>query len=223
MRLKRRPVWLMAATLAVPLQDDGKWVIQKYSNIKVNEVSFLSPAGISIKVDKSASPLVRLLPENTKISGFSVEGKLNGLPKFAHLDKEGSGEADDFALRIGFVVPGDKKLGALRKLFAPEWIRNLFSMAPEGKGIDRIWFFNFVQNLNALGKGRVHPKSELIREEYFAHAVVGPFSLKKTFDKPIDAAAVWINSDGDDSGSSFGLEILKLELGLEEDKKEVLK
>lgn len=208
----------MAATLAIPLQDDGKWVIQKYSNIKANEVSFVSPAGIHIKVEKSASPLVRLLPENTKISGFSVEGKLNGLPKFAHLDKEGSGESDDFVLRIGFVVPGDKKLGALRKLFAPEWIRNLFSMAPEGKGIDRIWFFNFVQNLNALGSGRFHPKSELIREEFFARAEVGEFSVKKTFDEPVAAAAIWFNSDGDDSGSSFGLEIFKLELGLEEKK-----
>lgn len=213
----------MAATLAIPLQDDGKWVIQKYSNIGANEVSFLSPAGISIKVDKSASPLVRVFSENTKISGFSIEGKLNGLPRFSRIDKEGSGEADDFALRVGFVVPGDKKLGALRKLFAPEWIRNLFSMAPAGKGIDRILFFNFVQNLNALGSGRVHPKSELIREEFFARAEVGAFSVKKTFDQPIEAAAVWINSDGDDSGSSFGVEILKLELGLEENKKDVLK
>lgn len=216
MRLKRGPAWLMAAMLAIPLQDDGKWVAQEYSNIKTNEVSFLSPAGIRIRVDRSASPLVRLLPGNRKVSGFSVEGKLSGLPSFPRIEKEGVGDADDFALRIGFVVPGERKLNAVQKLFAPGWIKKLFSMAPEGKGIDRIWFFNFVQKLTSLGKGRVHPKSELIREEFIARAEVGGFSVEKTFDEPIDAAAIWINSDGDDSGSSFGLEILKLELSVEE-------
>ena len=123
--------WLFAFIM-IPISSPEGWDAEKYSKIPGNEVKF-SKAGIQIKVKESASPLIYSLKETPEIIGFEVSGKLTGLPKPG---------VDDSPLRIGFVLPGKRKLNFFKRMLAADWVKRLYDKAPKGSGIDGIHFFN---------------------------------------------------------------------------------
>ncbi len=205
----------LLAVLAIPLDSQGPWEVEKYSRLPAHTVNF-SPEGLRIQVKESASPLFYPLPPQTKALGFKVEGEFRGLPQFPAAAIQGEKGADDFALRVGFIVPGDKQLSGLKKLLAPEWIKNLYSKLPKGLGLDHVHFFNITQNPAQVNSSRTHPASELIQEEMIAVVTKpGPFQYEFTMKKPLAAAALWIGSDGDDTKSNFEVVISKLEIRTE--------
>ncbi|MCX6129611.1 MAG: hypothetical protein NTX25_11170, partial [Proteobacteria bacterium] len=158
--LKATILW---AFLAIPMHDAGRWEVEKYSKIPAHTLDF-SSAGLKIQIDKSASPLFYALPSVQRVYGFKVQGEFQGLPRFLNTPKQGDKGADDYALRIGFIVPGEKKLTGLRRVLAPDWVKNLYDKIPKGLGLDRVQFFNITQNPAQLNLTRVHPLSELIQE-----------------------------------------------------------
>ena len=205
---------VLMAVLVVPTQRASPWEQEKYSHIPKNEVSF-SEKGILIRVIHSASPLIFPLDSTKKVTGFRVRGEFRGLPNFSNVGLQGEKGADDYVLRVGFVIPGNKHLTGLKKLFAPAWVTNLYSKVPNGSGLDRIQFFNVTQNPLQLGRHRVHPLSDLIQENFFAVASkVGAFDYDYVFKQPLDTSAVWISVDGDDSKSVFDVAISSIELSL---------
>jgi len=205
------PLTLMAA-ISLPTHNLDKWQVETYSRIPSNIVSF-SKTGILIKLNGSAGPLIFPLSGPTTISGFRVRGEFRGLPKFKDVSRQGERTADDYPLRIGFVIPGDRKLSGLKKMFAPEWVKKLYEKAPKDSGISHIQFFDVTQNPLQVGKGRIHPASDLIHEEFFALAKEsGPFDFKYQIKTPLKAIAVWISIDGDDTGSTYDVLISDIEL-----------
>lgn len=203
---------VLMAVLVIPTKQASLWEQEKYSHIPKNEVSF-SERGILIRVIRSASPLIFRLDSTKKVTGFHVRGEFRGLPNFADVGMQGEKGADDYALRVGFVIPGNKRLTGLKKLFAPAWVANLYSKAPDGSGLDRIQFFNVTQNPLQFGQHRVHPLSDLIQEDFFALASkVGAFDYDYVFKQPLEVSAVWISIDGDDTKSIFDVTISSIEL-----------
>lgn len=203
---------ILLAVMLIPTHESGSWILQSYSSIPRNEVDF-SNRGILVKVNSSASPLIFPFKDKESLSGFRVAGEFRGLPKFADPSSQGKKGFDDFPLRLGFVVSGKKQLGTFQKLVAKDWVRRLFSLAPEGEGVDKILFFNITQNPHQVGGERTHPMSELIRETFIDSVKEkGEYSYSYTFKAPIEVLAIWISIDGDDTKSAFDVLIRALEV-----------
>lgn len=202
----------MMAIIAIPVQEQAAWKQEKYSKIPKNEVTF-SKEGLFVRVNKSASPLIYPLLPAKKILGFRVTGEFRGLPKFSSTEAQGQRGSDDYALRVGFVVPGAKRLSGVKKFFAPVWLKNLYSTIPIDTGIDGVRFFNVTQSKKQLDQERTHPSSDLITERFFALAEDGgKFDYSYDFKEPIEAAAIWLSIDGDDTKSKFDVLIQRLEI-----------
>lgn len=171
---------------------------------------------MNVRVDKSASPLIHALNSSRKVVGFHIKGEFRGLPSFPDVARQGEKGADDYALRIGFVIPGNKRLSGFKKLLAPQWIKSLYEKVPEGSGVDHIEFFNVTQSPRQLGLRRIHPLSDLIEENFFAQVSrAGTFDYEYTLKTPLEAAAIWISIDGDDTKSAFDVLISTLELAIQ--------
>lgn len=194
---------VLFAALVIPTDLSTNWKIEEYSNRPKNQVSF-SNQGIRIQVNKSAGPLIFPLKAKTQITGFKIRGEFLGLPQILKPLAQGEKGFDDYPLRLGFVMPGQKKLTGFKKIFAAEWVKRLYEQVPKDSGIDSVRFFNVTQNSEQVGKSRIHPSSDLIQENFFAVVQkIGPFSYDYQFAQPFDAVAIWLSVDGDDTLSKF--------------------
>ena len=128
----------MLAVMAIPLDKKEAWTELAFKNIPTNTVSY-SPTGIKVAVKNSASPLVYKLDKFYKVSGFEVILKVDGDLKNDPPEKNFE---EDSLFRLGLVVEGKQKLNAVKKLFAPDWVKKLFALAPEGAGLEKIYFYN---------------------------------------------------------------------------------
>jgi hypothetical protein len=212
MRFWRLRFISLYGAVIMPVIDGSQWTIEKYSNIPANAVLYPKD-GMLIKVDRSASPLIFRLTPPRKVTGFHIKGEFRGLPKFKDVKSQGEKGSDDYPLRIGFVIPGEKQLTGLKKILAPAWIKNLYSTAPPGSGVDHIEFFNVTQNQLQLGHHRIHPLSDLIRETFFSQVErAGIFDFDHRLTEAIEATAIWISIDGDDTKSTFDVLVRSLNL-----------
>lgn len=202
---------LVAGAIALPLQYPGDWQLLEYRDLPANAVEF-GAAGMAVRVDASASPIVYPLPEPVRIERIEVSGHLDGLLALEP-GIQGSRDGDDFALKLGLVVAGGKTLNPVQRLFTAGWIERLYALAPEGAGIDRIEFFNAVQEPALLGARRRHPLSDLIYENnVWLIDVPGKFDLSHRLDEPLEVIAIWLSIDGDDSQSRYTTLIRDLRL-----------
>lgn len=202
---------LLAGAIVLPLQEQGNWQLLEYSSLASNRVEF-HDRGMLVSVDRSASPTVYPLDGVSRVARVSVKGELTGL-----LDvdpaRQGQAGADDFSLKVGLVVAGDKRMNFLQRLISADWIKTLYGLAPADTGIDRILFLNAVQDESRLGLERQHPLSELIYERnVWVLDRSGPFELHYDLESPLDIVAVWLSIDGDDSGSNYSMLISRLSL-----------
>lgn len=210
---KLRP--LLMAAFIVPVNSLDEWKTEKFSKGPGNDVT-ASATGLKIKVRSSASPLILPLKEKQLVSSFRVQVHFSDLPRFSDVAKQGLRGADDFPFRLGFIVPGDKKLTGVKKMFASSWVKHLFSQIPQETGLDRIEFFNVVQNKTLVGTSREHPASDLLRENFiYWIEKPGAVSIEHRLKSPIEAVALWISIDGDDTKSSYEVEISKIGLASE--------
>jgi hypothetical protein len=202
----------LAGAIVLPLQQMDNWQLLKFSNIEANQVDF-GREGMTVGVDSSASPIIYPLDQPRLVRRVEVSGVLSDLLQL-HAARQGDGDNDDFTLKIGLVVEGNKTLGGLQKWFSPDWIKNLFELAPEGTGVDTIYFLNAVQDSRQLGRQRQHPLSDLIYENnVWLLDKPGRFAFTHTLEQPLEVIAVWLSIDGDNSRSRYStlIETLRLE------------
>ena len=212
---RRLPRLLSVTLLTVLLTDPGLWHLFSYDGIRPNQVSF-SQAGMRIEVDASNSPTVVALERTAHVKSVAVAGQLKGEALRLSGGRQGESGFDDFALRIGLVVPGTRRLDFLERQFAPDWVVQLSDLAPEGLGLDQVYFLNAVADPRLLGRTRTHPASDLLVEHFaWELAAPGAFSLAHEFDAAIPINAIWIAADGDDTQSTFTLDLERLEIGVE--------
>lgn len=199
------------SAMVIPTTNLTDWKIEQFSRVPKNEIT-ASAKGLLIRINGSAGPLIYPLKTKAMISGFKVTGEFLGLPKFTKPSLQGEKGFDDYPLRLGFVVPGDKKLSGFKKAFAAQWVKRLYEQV-NGTGLDSVRFYNVTQNSKQVGQTRIHPASDLFQEEFFAEVErSGPFSYEFQFKQPIETVAVWISIDGDDTKSAFDVLITILEL-----------
>ena len=202
---------LLAGAIALPLHEQGNWQLLEYGKLPANEVSF-GERGMRVSVNGSASPLLYPRQGVSRVARISVAGELDELLNVRAGSQGGEGE-DDFCLKVGLVLAGDRRLGFFERLVSADWVKTLHDLAPAGAGIDRILFLNAVQHASQLGQRRRHPLSELIYERnVWLIDRSGPFELHYELETPRDVVAVWVSIDGDDSRSSYSTLIRELTL-----------
>ena len=190
----------LLAAVVIPLEQKG-WSEISFGKIPVNKVTH-SATELKVEVKGSASPLVYKLDRLVVIKSIQIKLKINGDIKTPAA--AGKWEEDSL-FRIGLVANGDKTLTGVKKLFAPDWVKKLFALAPEGVGLDKIYFFNLGRTSSQNGLSRLHPKSELMNEEIVAvrSGTEASVQIDKVLSPPISTAALWISIDGDDTNSEF--------------------
>lgn len=210
------------AMIAVPMSTSDGWLELKFNKIKPNVVE-RSETGTLVKVDGSASPLIHGFGKIVQIDGFEAEVEISGSMNQMEAWKDFE---EDSLLRIGLVAEGPEKLGTMGSLFAPEWVKRMFELAPKGHGLDKIYFYSITSRADLDGKSRQHPKSKFMHEQNAflmpsqAGATIGStdaaavksvlVSVSRKFPKPIPAAGIWLSIDGDDSKSKFEVKIKSL-------------
>lgn len=204
---------IFAVLISIPLITPTNWEVLTYRNIKPNGVEF-TKQGLKLSIDESASPVIYKLPQTEKIYEVFVEGRiLSGQLRLQNPKDQGLSQSDDFILRMGLVVEGSKKLSWVQRVAAPAWIKRLHSVAPSGKGIDGIYFYEIAQEASLIGTRRTHPLSDLMKEEIVTSVKAdGSFSFTKTLDTPLSVLGIWISSDGDDTKSKYDVLISNIEL-----------
>jgi len=201
---------VLALSLVLPLATPADWEILTFRGIPPNRVRF-DDRGMTIDVDRSAGPVVLALAGPTRIREVRVAGRLTGTVRTTP-ELQGAKGADDFALRVGLVEAGQRRPGVLERRFAPEWVRRLFALAPPGRGVGHVRFFNLGLDGSQIGWSRTHPRSDLLFEEVIAApGDDGRFDFTaRTSGAPV--LALWLSADGDDTGSSFTVRIERLDL-----------
>jgi len=196
---------------SVPMQlGEQYWQTLEYNNIRTNTVTELEQ-GLQIQVDASASPLIYVFDQPQTIQQVSVKGMMGRLPAIPSGLKQGEKGADDFPFRLGLVLEGDKTLNFAQKLIAAQWVKILFSLAPEEAGIDQIMFLNLANAGKAANFEiqREHPDSKGLYTETIVKQVSADekFYFDYTLAMPVKVIALWISSDGDDTGASYSLTV----------------
>lgn len=195
----------------VPLDDAAKWQVLQFRSLPPHRIRF-SRAGLEMIVEASAMPVIYPLPTQMAVSTVRVRGRIEGTLRVPP-ERQGEAKFDDYAFRVGLVEPGERTLNFVERQFAPAWVRKLFELAPKGGGISHIHFFNLGTDRSQIGRERQHPLSDLILEKVVAvPAPDGRFELVHTLDRPLQTIAVWLSSDGDDSGSKFTVLVEGIEL-----------
>jgi hypothetical protein len=200
----------LGKSLSVPFAKEGFQVLS-FGNIAANTYDF-SGSDLVIRVDNSAGPLIFPLSQSQSFSRLRVSAKQLGALSLKE-GTQGATNHDDFTLKVGLVFAGQNRLNFLQKLLAADWIKQLYRLAPAGTGISKIHFYTVNQDSALTGTIRQHPLSELLYEEY-----IGPADEQGNilFDLPIQDAtevlALWISADGDDTDSSFEIQIHSIEL-----------
>jgi hypothetical protein len=200
--------------------DNGQgWkVIQFRSKLPNKVVS--DKDGLHIAVQCSAGLLVYCLSEQTPVHGILLRGAVTGLPRIPEGRRQGDKKADDFAMRIGLVVSGTKKLGKTKKLFAPELVKRLFELMPKSQGIDHVLFLNLANDPPPKWRRRIHPLGKgLLREQVACvKKEPGDFKLKVAFEKPLTVVALCICCDGDDTKSRYQVTVKSIQLNPKTEK-----
>ncbi len=202
----------LMAVMLIPLNPKSDWQELKYKSIASNKVK-LAGKKLQITVNKSASPLIQKFNSDKKVvsvtvSGQRLSGSLN-IPEGAQQGQTKKPKADDYLFRLGLVLEGKNKKPRIPGFLIPAWVKKMFKLAPEGKGIKHIYFLNVAEDKSSVGQKRPHPleKKYLYEEVITSVGPEGRFKFTKSFKKPVSILGFWISSDGDDTKSQFSLEV----------------
>lgn len=199
----------LGGTFVLPLAQTNGWQFLKYRKIPSNTFH-CTPEGLVIGVTNSAAPAVFPLTNEFSVVKISVSGQVSGSLKVPP-GKQGQKGFDDFVLRVGLVEPGTHTLSWWQKRVAADWVKKLFSLAPSGKGISKIHFFNVGTDAAQIGRNWIYNSGVPMEQTVVAVLDAdGHFAFTNRFAKPIKAIAVWISSDGDDTHSSFTVTLNKV-------------
>ena len=163
---------------------------------------------LKVIVSKSNSPTVFKFEEPEDITAFEFDISIMGEMNKAPIE---TGFEEDAFFQIGFIVVGDNHLGAMGKMFAPQWVKELFGFAPEGKGLDKVYFYNVASQKSSVNQERQNPKSKYMYEKIiFTKDETGGKILSYTLPKKLKTTALWIGAEGDYTSSEFSTTVNKI-------------
>jgi uncharacterized membrane protein YidH (DUF202 family) len=200
-----------SGSVVLPLSEQANWQVLQYSGLPPHRIRF-SKAGLEMMIEGSAMPLIYPLSGRLRVSSIRVKGRVEGTLQVPP-GRQGEKTFDDYVFRIGLVEPGERTLNFVQRQLAAAWVRKLFELAPKGSGISKIHFFNVGAERSQIGRQRQHPLSDLIVEKVVAvPRPDGRFDFAHRLERPLETIAIWLSSDGDDTGSKFTVLVEQIEL-----------
>jgi hypothetical protein len=100
-------------SVSIPLTEESRWQVLKYSRLPPHRIRF-SGAGLEMRVDGSAMPLIHPLPRPVRVKSFRVKGRIEGMLRVP-AERQGEENFDDYAFRLGLVEPGERSLNFLQR------------------------------------------------------------------------------------------------------------
>ena len=193
--LSTDPIWALSVSL-----NPTEWMTISYPKINANTVK-QAQDGLHIFVNNSSSAQVYKFEKPISLKEVKIKAHIKGEIKYG-LKIPGSKQADDFPLRLGFILKGKNKLNFFQKAIAPDWLIELNSMSSKFGGLDKVYSLIFYTTKPNFKK-REHPFSS-----YFFEQVGGSFKnpkLDEIYKLSIknEVIGLWLSSDGDDTNSSF--------------------
>ena len=203
------------AEFSAPLNPKA-WKALEFSSLKPNSVSG-DDNQLVISVNKSSSPLLHKLEtplkfKSIQVSGEIIDGSLNLKNQKQGLFKNKKSVTDDYVLRFGLVLKGKNKKPPVPGFLLASWIKEMFSLAPKGVGVDKIYFLKVAHNPDHVGDTRNHPLSDYLYEEAVTSAQTGSFEINKTFKTTKEVLGFWISANGEGTSSTYKTKITKIEL-----------
>ncbi len=178
-----------------------------------NQVAF-RPDGLHIAVNNSANALFYPLPSPLRVRRLRAAGTLLGLPRLPQGAIEGKGTGDDYALRIGLVFTGNLHPTWLERWAAPDWMKGLAELLPQAS-VGGVTFWVLSQQ-NRPGTVQTISDRNLWRNIVAARITRdGPFAFDVSTEVAETCLGVWVQSDGDDTHSTFHVTLQNLALQTE--------
>lgn len=205
--------YILLAAFAIPF-NASEWQTLSYSSLPEHKLEFKTDS-LQVGVKKSAMPLIFPLKSKPNVSSICISGVKKGHINLEHPKKQGQEGLDDFAIRLGLVEKGSETLNWFQKKIAASWVLKLFSLAEKDEGINKIHFFTAAQDKSLVGNQREHPLGKgLMLEKNIWHLDKSQeeFEFSYKLDKPIESLAIWLSIDGDDTKSSYEIDIKSLSL-----------
>ena len=199
------PFICFSNAVKVPLLKN-QWFYTPYQKNFEHRLEF-SNEELTIHVDKSAGVLAYKFEKPVRAKEIRIKGSYQGKLKLKS-SLQGSKDNDDFILRVGLIYSGPKKLTGIKKFFAPQWLKEIYSKFGK-EGLGNIDFYSTYSDNRLKGKRRDHPNSSLIKE-FFVHSALPEFDYLIDVDSDRKAVGLWIATDGDDTGSSFKLHLSEI-------------
>ena len=194
---------------SVKLHTDN-FKILKYGGIDSHK--FVNKEGsLIIEVNDSANPMIYKFDQAKYLSEIAIKVKIKGKIKLKD-KKQGEKKNDDFRFRLGLVFEGDNTISGFQKMFAPEWLKELFKLGEGYRGVDKIQFYTTYQDQSLKDTKRDHYFSEYLKEIHNLFIDEKGIVDQKIYpEKDKKCLGFWIAIDGDDTDSSFTTEIHKIE------------
>jgi hypothetical protein len=208
------PRWLpVLAMILIPLEESSQWKPFLFSNVAPNKVEFQDKQ-LKISVNNSASPLLYALKKPLWLESFLVKAKIEGdFPELKCSGVQGFKKCDDFILRFGLIVQGEKRLNWIQRQLAPEWLVEMEKQVPKAMGIEKVRFYSTCRQKKRLNEIRKHYMSSKFEEECITFLEGSKeFQLQKKLAQPVKVIGLWVGSDGDDLNESFELKIEAIQL-----------
>lgn len=202
---------LLAATIAA-LGAAADWHALQFRGIPPIQHS-MKGGKITLEVKNSAGGLVRRLPKETQVKSFILTGNVKGELK-VEADRLWEKDQDDAFLRVGLIVAGGRSLGRLERLVAPAWVVTMNDvLCADGRAPSAIRSHLLVPHAKWIGKQRPNPQMKQLVDHIVATPDAdGRFTMRVDLPEALDLVGLWLMADGDDSGSTFTVEIDSLEL-----------
>lgn len=202
---------LLAAAIAV-LGTSADWHALQFRSIPPIQSS-VKGGKITLEVKSSAGGLVRRLPKDTRVRSLVVTGSVKGELKVdaGRLWEKGH---EDAYLRVGLIVAGGRPLGRLERLMAPAWICTMDDvLCADGRAPSAIRNHLLVPHAGWIGKQRPNPNMKQLVDHIAATpGADGRFTMRVDLPGTLELVGLWLMADGDDSGSTFTVEVDALEL-----------
>lgn len=196
----------LAETIPLEL---SKWHKVKYSKIEPNTYENIDQT-LKIKVKKSSSALVYKFEKPKEIKSLTTSLKFTG--KLAYKNNSpGEKGAEDFPIRVGLILSGNKQLNFFQRAIAPKWLIQLNDLGKKSGGFDKIYSLIFYDKQPKFDY-REHPLSKYFQEKVATQITREGIEYIHQYKKPMKVIGLWISADGDDTNSSFEVEIKKLDL-----------
>lgn len=196
--------------LANDSQSQKKWEKIIFSKIPTTQYIHKDDK-LYIEVNSSNSPYIYAIKNKLKVKGIEIKLKIEGSLNLKDKDQL-SEDGDDFTFKVGLILPGKRKLSYFEKVVAPKWVIDLEKLAGD-YGVEKITFYNLVQQKKLLGQKRTHPLSDLIEEKMqWYHEGNESLDLKVTFENHVETIGIWISPDGDQTQSQYKVIVEKLNL-----------